>query len=159
MATIGDISGLETLQYDNVPLEPLTEGFVRRRKSGVIASGGDSGASVLRRKFFNTVHVLGVTYYLESRPQQDYIQAFINVTEGQKFIAYLTADRPILEPYVVQAVTDWEHSEVTYVDAKVSVTLEVFSTRNFATDQAIMNAYAIDGDDDHPLNTTGLRTL
>ena len=98
MATKGNVSDLDVLIYGGKPLVPLVSGFNRHRKSGVVRSNVSGGTTRQRKKYFNMPHVASVTFYLGSASAQDFIQSFINRNEGKKFICYLSADRPIVEP-------------------------------------------------------------
>ncbi len=128
MATSGDVSGLKTLQYGGVPLVPLVSGFNRIRRSGVIPSETIGGTTRQRKNRFYASHVANVSFHLSSVYMQDYMQSFINVTEGSKFICYLSADSSNVEPYVVQAIGKWDHVEVSAISGTVNCKFEIFST-------------------------------
>lgn len=147
MATKGDISDLDVLKFGGKPLVPLVSGFNRIRRSGVIRSDVAGGTTRQRKKYFNMPHVADVTFYLRSTAAQDYIQLFINKNEGKKFICHLAADRPIVEPYVVQAVNEWQHVEVSAVDGTVTCQFEIFSVRDECLDQFMFDLYPCMGDD------------
>lgn len=147
MATKGDISDLEVLQFSGKPLVPLVSGFNRVRRSGVTQSEVSGGTSRQRKKYFNMPHIADVVFYLRSTFLQDYIQSFINLNEGKKFICYLSADRPIVEPYVVQAVGEWQHPEVNAVEGTVTCQFEIFSTKVEVLDIFLQAEYAANGDD------------
>ena len=147
MATKGDISDLEILQYGGEPLVPLVSGFNRVRRSGVIQSEVSGGTSRQRKKYFNMPHIAEVVFYLKSPFLQDYIQSFINLSEGKKFICHLSADRPIVEPYVVQAVGEWQHPEVNAIEGTVTCQFEIFSTKVDVLDELLQAEYMVNGDD------------
>ena len=147
MATKGDVSDLDTLIFGGKPLVPLVSGFNRFRRSGVIRSKVSGGSTRQRKKNFNMPHIAEVTFYLRSPASQDYIQTFINRNEGKKFICHLSADRPIVEPYVVQAISDWQHIEVNVVTGTVTCQLEIFSTREECLDNFTYEFYQCMGDD------------
>ena len=147
MATKGDISDLETLVYGGKPVVPLVEGFTRTRQGGVVRSDVSGGASRQRKKYYGTTHLAQATFYLRSPAMQDYIQMFINANEGKRWICHLSADRPLVEPYVVQALTDWNHVEVNALRGTVTVQLEIFSARDQALDDIIFPMYQEIGDD------------
>lgn len=147
MATKGDISTLDVLQYGGVPLVPLVGSFNRFRKSGVIRSDVQGGLTRQRKKFYNQPYLADVTYRLDSPSMQDYIKIFFEENEGKKFIAYLTADRPIVEPYVVQVVSDWTDSYASAVDGDTTFTLEIQSVRCPELDEYLKCMYQTLGDD------------
>jgi len=147
MATKGDISDLNVLLYGGQPMVPLVEGFTRSRQSGVVRSDVAGGASRQRKKYFGTTHIASATFYLRSPAQMDYIQLFINNNEGKRWICHLAADRPLVEPYVVQALTDWNHVEVNALRGTVTVQLEIFSARNECLDETLGVLYPCIGDD------------
>ena len=147
MATKGDISDLETLVYGGKPVVPLVEGFTRTRQGGVVRSDVSGGASRQRKKYYGTTHLAQATFYLRSPAMQDYIQIFINANEGKRWICHLSADRPLVEPYVVQALTDWNHVEVNALRGTVTVQLEIFSARDECLDGIIYPLYQCIGDD------------
>lgn len=149
MATKGDISDLELLQYGTVPLVPLVSGFNRNRRSGVTRSEVAGGTTRQRKKYFNMPHIATVVFYLNSPGMQDYIQSFINLSEGKKFICHLSADRPIIEPYVVQAIGDWEHPDVNILKGTVTGQFEIFSTKVNVLDIFLQAEYAANGEDAH----------
>ncbi len=128
MATKGDISDLDTLRFNTIPIVPQVSGFNRLRKSGVVQSSAGGGARRQRKKFFNMPHEASASFYLRSVAVMDYMQSFINLNEGKKFICHLAADSAAVEPYVVQAISEWEFNEVNAVESMVSCQLEIFST-------------------------------
>lgn len=147
MATKGDISDLQVLQYGGVPMVPLVEGFTRTRQSGVVRSDVAGGASRQRKKYYGTTHLAQATFYLRSPAQMDFIQLFINANEGKRWICHLAADRPLVEPYVVQNLTDWNHVEVNALKGTVTVQLEIFSARDECLDEFLGIVYPCIGDD------------
>lgn len=147
MATKGDISDLNVLFYGGQPMVPLVEGFTRSRQSGVVRSDVAGGASRQRKKYFGTTHIASATFYLRSPAQMDYIQLFINNNEGKRWVCHLAADRPLVEPYVVQALTDWNHVEVNALRGTVTVQLEIFSARDECLDETLGVLYPCIGDD------------
>lgn len=147
MATKGDISDLETLVYGGKPVVPLVEGFTRTRQGGVVRSDVSGGASRQRKKYYGTTHLAQATFYLRSPAMQDYIQMFINANEGKRWVCHLSADRPLVEPYVVQALTDWNHVEVNALRGTVTVQLEIFSARDECLDGIVYPLYQCIGDD------------
>lgn len=158
MATKGDISDLDELFFGGKPIVPLVSGFSRTRRSGVIRSDVTGGSIRQRKKFFNMPHIADVSFYLRSAAAQDFIQAFINRNEGKKFICHLSADRPIVEPYVVQALGDWRHVEVNALNGTVSCQFEIFSTSELVLDQFSYDYYSHMGDDMYGI-ITGLSEI
>lgn len=149
MAINGDATGLETLMFGGKPIVPQVAqgGFSRVKQQGVIVSNVAGGAGRIRRKYHGGVHVANVTFYLETAQHQDFMELFLERNAGKRFICHLAADRPIIEPYVVQIVSDSTFSEVTAVDATVSMTLEVFSARDRQLDEWLAASYPVYGDD------------
>lgn len=147
MAIKGDVTGLDVLMFGQKPLVPLNSGFSRTRDSGVARSSSPGGASRLRKKYYGTTHLVNATFYLDSPAKQDFIQRFINRNEGKRFICHLAADRPIVEPYVVQAVSEWSHDDVSAIYGNVTVQLEVYSTSEPCLDEWFYNMYQCYGDD------------
>ena len=129
MATKGDISGLNVLMFGSKALVPLVAGFNRFRKSGVIQSSATGGARRQRKKYFNMVHEVNASFYLGTPAMIDYMNSFIDLNEGRKFICYLAADSSAVEPYVVQSISEWDFPELNAVEGTVSTVLEVFSTK------------------------------
>lgn len=146
MATKGDVSGLDELIYGGEPLVPLTGGFSRRRTVGAIQSDVNGGLTRQRKKFYNQSYTADVTYYLGTPEQQDFMKIFFERNEGKPFIAYLRADRPILEPYVVQVLGEWEDNYVSAVDATITFVLEIVSARDRELDDALFPLYQATGD-------------
>ena len=149
MSTKGDISDLDVLMFGGNALVPLVSGFNRFRRSGVVQSDVSGGASRQRKKYFNMPHVANASFDLPSPMAQDFMQSFINRNEGKKFICHLSADRPIVEPYVCQAVSEWQFSEVNAIYSTVNCQFEIFSTSDVCLDEFIYNSYACMGDDMH----------
>lgn len=145
MATKGDVSNLDTLIFGGEPMIPLVSGFSRSRKVGVVSSEVAGGTTRQRKKYFNQPHVANATFYLETAQQQDFIQLFFERNEGKYFICHLSADRPIVEPYVVQVLGEWDNSYVSMVDGTLSVTLEIVSARDTALDEFLWSVYPIIG--------------
>ncbi len=149
MATKGDVSDLDELIFGGDALVPLVSGFNRFRRSGVVQSNVSGGTTRQRKKYFNMPHVADVTFYLRSPMMQDFIQSFINRNEGKKFICHLSADRPIVEPYVCQSITEWQHVEVNAIEGTVTCQFEIFSTSEVCLDEFVYNSYACMGEDMH----------
>jgi len=147
MATKGDISGLDTLKFGSEYLIPQVAqgGYERYRKSGVVRSEAAGGATRQRKKYFGNTHVAEVTFYLETAQHQDFMEMFINRNEGKRFICHLSADRPVVEPYVVQIISECNFSDVDAKDAIVSMTLEIFSARDPVLDNYIFEMYSLYG--------------
>lgn len=145
MATKGDISGLDVLIFGGEPMIPQVAigGFSRYKKSGVVRSDASGGASRQRRKYFGTTHIADVTFYLETPVEQDYFELFIERNQGKRFICHLQADRPIVEPYVVQVVSEVNFSEVTAKDSTVSMTMEIYSVRDKDLDDWLYQMYPV----------------
>lgn len=149
MATKGDISDLDVLQFGGKPMIPQVAqgGFSRTRKSGVVRTDSAGGASRQRKKYFGTTHIAEVTFYLETAQQQDYMELFSVENEGKKFICHLSADRPLVEPYVVQIISDINFSETNAKDGIATMTLEIFPARDQVLDDWLYNYYQILGSD------------
>lgn len=149
MAINGDATGLETLMFGGKPIVPQVAqgGFSRVKQQGVIVSNVAGGASRIRRKYHGGVHVANVTFYLETAQHQDFMELFLERNAGKRFICHLAADRPIVEPYVVQIISDSTFSDVTAADATVSMTLEIFSARDRQLDEWLAASYPVYGDD------------
>lgn len=143
----GDTSDLDTLIYGGKPLVPLVSGFGRKRRSGVVRNSVQAGLSRQRKKFYGNVYEAQATFYLGSPGIQDYLKIFFERNEGKRFICYLSADRPIVEPYVVQVIGEWEDSDVTALDANLNVTLEIVSVRCQELDDFLYGTYNCIGDD------------
>lgn len=141
MATKGDISDLDELKFGGEYLVPLLNGFSRRRTSGIVQSDVRGGQTRQRKKFYNQSYTADATYRLDTPAHQDFIKVFFERNEGKQFVAYLRADRPILEPYVVQVVSNWEDDYVSAADATMTVTLEIFSARCVELDDFIFPMY------------------
>jgi len=160
MATKGDITGLAVLMFGGVPMIPQVAngGFSRYRKSGVISSDASGGAGRQRKKYFGNTHIAEVNFYLETAQQQDFMELFFNRNEGKRFICHLAADRPIVEPYVVQAISDARYSEVNAKESLCSVTLEIFSARDADLDEFLTEMYPVFGSDLYDI-LTGFRPI
>lgn len=145
MATKGDITGLPVLMFGGKPMVPQVAigGFSRYRKSGVVNSDASGGATRQRKKYFGGTHIAEVTFYLETAQQQDYLELFFSRNEGSRFICHLAADRPIVEPYVVQVITDVNYSDVNAQDAIASMTMEIFSARDVDLDDFLAEMYPV----------------
>lgn len=143
MATKGDISGLDVLIFGGEPMIPQVAigGFSRYKKSGVVRSDASGGASRQRRKYFGTTHIADVTFYLENQAEQDFFEMFIERNQGKRFICHLQADRPIVEPYVVQVISEVNFSEVTAIHSTASMTMEIYSVRDREADDLLFNLY------------------
>lgn len=143
MATKGDISDLEVLQFGGKPMIPQVAqgGFSRTRKSGVVRSDSAGGASRQRKKYFGTTHIADVTFYLETAQQQDYMELFTVMNEGKRFICHLVADRPLVEPYVVQITSEVSYSEVNAKESIATMTLEIFPARDPVLDEWLYDFY------------------
>lgn len=149
MATKGDISGLDVLQFGGKNMVPQVAqgGYERYRKSGVVRSDAAGGAMRQRKKYFGNTHIADVTFYLETAQQQDFFELFVTRNQGKKFICHLSADRPLVEPYVVQFIDEVNFSDVDAKDAIATTTLEVFSARDAVLDEYLFEQYQLYGSD------------
>ncbi len=147
MATKGDISGLDVLMYGGVPLIPLLNSYSGHRKSGLVQSNTLGGATKQRKKFYGTTYTYDASFFLDNKLMQDYVKSFFELNEGKKFICHLKADRPIVEPYVVQVTSDWEDPYCSEVDGKLTVTLEIFQARDRGMDEFLNYLYSNLGDE------------
>ncbi len=138
---------MEILEFEGEPIIPQVLGFSRVRKSGVIQNEASAGTRRQRKKFFNMPHEAEVSFYLGSPAMIDYMQTFINLTEGDEFICYLAADRPIIEPYLVQAVSEWSFPEVNALESTVTCVLEILTERETFLDQFLSDFYTTRGED------------
>lgn len=147
MTTKGDISSLDVLQFGGEPMIPLVSGYSRYRKSGVIGSDVEGGSTRQRKKYFNNPHIAAASFMLETPAAQDFIQMFFERNEGKYFVCHLAADRPLVEPYVVQVISDWVNDYVSMVDGKLTVTLEIVSARDTTLDDFMFDMYGVIGSD------------
>lgn len=144
MATKGDLTGLDTLIFGGEPMIPSVAvgGFSRYKKSGVIRSDTTGGASRQRRRYFGTTHIAEVTFYLETPAHQDFFELFVERNQGKRFICHLQADRPIVEPYVVQVISEVNFSEVDAISSQASMTMEIYSVRDREADDLMFALYS-----------------
>ena len=147
MATKGDVSTLDILQYGGKPLVPLVSGFSRYRRSGIVQSEVTGGRTRQRKKFYGNPYVAEATFRLPHPMMQDFIKSFFTRNEGKSFICNLSADRPIVEPYVVRVISDWQDNYVSALDADITVTLEIDSVRCNELDDFLYIMYACQGCD------------
>lgn len=154
MATKGDISTLDELKFGGEYFIPLLSSFSGSRNSGLIQTSAQGGASRQRKKYYGTTYSYEAKFFLDNQAMQDYFKIFFERNEGKKFICHVAADRPIVEPYVVQVTSDWQDDYRSMVDGLLSVTLEVFSVRYPALDETLFELYTSEGD-----NTTKVITL
>lgn len=147
MATKGDISDLDVLLFGGEPMIPLVDGFSRYRKSGIVSSDVDGGTTRQRKKYFNNPHIATASFMLETPAEQDFIQIFFERNEGKYFVCHLAADRPLIEPYVVQVISDWSNDYVSMVDGQLTVTLEIVSARDTILDGFMFDMYQNVGSD------------
>lgn len=145
MATKGDISGLDVLQFGGEPLVPLLQSYSGSRASGVTRSDLPGGASRQRKRYFGTTYLYEATFFLDTVQMQDYFRVFLQYNEGKRFICHLRADRPIVEPYVVQLGSDVTEDYMSQADGQVSMTLEVYSARDPELDEMLHYLYPVYG--------------
>ena len=153
MATKGDISTLDVLMFGGKPLVPLVSGFSRRRTSGVVNSDVAGGRTRQRKKFYGNAYTAQATFRLRTPQMQDFIKTFFERNEGKSFICNLSADRPIVEPYVVRVLGDWEDAYVSAIDADLTVTLEIDSVRCPELDDLLFTLYQCRGNDVYKIMT------
>lgn len=147
MATKGDISTLDVLSYGGVPWVPLISGFSRSKRTGVVSSDIMTGPTRQRRKFYNTVYDASASFWCETTQQQDFLQIFMRRNQGKYFVCHLSADRPIVEPYVVQVIGTWDETEINAIDSLVSVPIEIISVPDLELDDYLFDLYQTYGDD------------
>lgn len=162
MATKGDISGLDILQYGGKPMIPLVSGFSRNRRSGIVQSEVAGGRTRQRKKFYGNPYVAEATFFIQTPQQQDFLKIFFERNEGKTFVCNLSADRPIVEPYTVRVISDWQDTYVSAKDGQFTVTLEIDSVRCPELDTFLNAMYSCQGDDTYdilPIATEGVRAL
>lgn len=142
MATKGDVSGLEVLQFGGEPLIPLLQPFTGSKQSGVIRSDSPGGASRQRKRYFGTTYLYEATFFLDDIQMQDYFRMFLQYNEGKRFICHLRADRPVVEPYVIQIVSEVSEDYSSQSDGQVSMTIEVYSARDPELDETLRYLYS-----------------
>lgn len=144
MGVKGDVSTLDTLMFNGQPIIPQVaiNGYSYNKRSGIVASNVAGGATRQRKKYYGSVYVADVTFYCETLIIFDYINMFLQRNEGKYFICNLMADRPIVEPYVVQAVDVWKVSDVNSHDITVSTVLEIIPARNKELDELLVPLYS-----------------
>lgn len=92
-------------------------------------------------------HIAEVNFYLQDAQLQDFFELFVVNNEGKRFICHLVADRALVEPYVVQIISEVNYSEVNAHDAIASMTLEIFSARDAVLDDFLLTMYDLYGSD------------
>ena len=147
MAIKGDVTGLDVLQFGGKALIPLVSSYSGARKLGTIASQVPGGLTRQRKKYFNQPILKNASFLLETQQQQDYFKMFAYRNEGKPFICHLSAERPIVEPYVVQVVSDWDETFSSAVDGSFTVALEIVSVREPCLDDFLFPMYECVGDD------------
>ncbi|HFU0228944.1 TPA: hypothetical protein ACGTRQ_003542 [Vibrio parahaemolyticus] len=147
MATKGDVSGLDVLMFGGEPLIPMLSGLRTSRRSGVVQSESSGGMVRQRKKYYGNSYVAEATFMLKNLMAQDYMKSFSRKNEGKKFICYLRADRPLIEPYVVQVTSEWPDQLVSKKSASVTVTLEIDSVNCSKLDDILMALYQCLGND------------
>lgn len=146
MATSGDISGLDVLAFSGKPMVPRIA-MGRARVLGVIDSSANGGLTRQRKKYYNNPYIASAIFDLGTPAKQDFIETFFSRNEGKKFICYLMADRPIVEPYVVQVLGEWRTSGINAISSDLELTLEIVSVRCPELDEYLFNMYQCQGDD------------
>lgn len=146
MALKGDTSGLDTLHFGE-PIIPRANSFTGNRKNTVVTSSSTFGFSKQRRKYKGNVGLYNAVFLLDTPAMIDYFRVFIERNIGKKFICHLSYDRPCVEPYVVQAVSDYVESDITSQFLEVSVTLEIYGTRAECLDVWLFDHYTCLGND------------
>lgn len=141
MTTKGDISDLDVLEFGGKFIVPLNAGYSGGKTSGVVVSEQAGGANRIAKKYYGTTFQHKCSFFLETPFEQDYFRMFIEDNEGKRFICHLAADRPIVEPYVVQAIAEWDWSDITAISATVSTTLEIYSARDRELDALVKPLY------------------
>jgi len=147
MALKGDTSGLDELVYQGKPMTPLLDGFSGARRSGVVRSELPGGLTRQRKKYYNQPIVKNASFFLEDCAQQDFFMMFALRNEGKPFICHLRSGRPIIEPHVVQVVSDWDESYASMVDGRFDVQLEIIEVRDTCLDEFLFPMYQCLGSD------------
>lgn len=147
MATKGDISGLDVLAYGGVPKIPVMSGFTLAKRSGVVQSSSPGGMTRQRKKYYGNTYIAEAKFIFKSLAEQDYMRAFFQVNEGKKFICHLRADRPVIEPHVVQLLSEWPEGLISRKASSVTVTLEITRARCDSLDVFLNAMYSCHGDD------------
>lgn len=147
MATKGDISGLDVLVYGGVPMIPVMSGFTLATRSGVVQSNSPGGMTRQRKKYYGNSYVAEAKFIFKSLAEQDFMRSFFQSNEGKKFICHLRADRPVIEPHVVQLLSEWPESLISRKSSSITVTLEITRARCPSLDDFLKVMYGCNGDD------------
>lgn len=145
MAISGDISDLDVLMFGLKPMVPTVSGFGRSRNQGTIESDLPGGAVRQRKKYHNTTYSAQATFHLDDIFMQDYVKSFFVKNEGKRFVCHLSADRPVVEPYVVQVLGTWNDDYVSQADGLMTVNLEIYSARDSELDEFLNAVYPVAG--------------
>lgn len=147
MAIKGDVTGLEELVFGGEPMVPLVDGFSGARRSGIVQSNMTGGLTRQRKRFYNNPIVKSVSFFLETPQAQDYFSMFGYRNEGKKFICHVRGSRPIVEPHVVQIISEWEEVLATAVDGRYELEMEIIDVRNPCLDEFLLPMYQCTGID------------
>lgn len=147
MAIKGDVTGLDELIFKGEPMIPLVDDYSGYRRSGVVRSSMDGGLTRQRKKTYNNPLVYSVSFYLDTPQHQDYFAMFALRNEGKKFICHLRGSRPIVEPFVVQVISDWEEVLATAVDGRYQMEMEIIDVRDTCLDDFLFPMYQCAGED------------
>lgn len=146
MATKGDISDLDHFQMNGKYFIPRVN-MTSKKVSGVVQSDSVGGTTRQRKKWFNTPYVQNVEFYFDNMYERDFARVFFERNEGKYFIGYTNAERPIVEPYVMQFVGEWNETKITGVYSTLKIDIEVVSARDPALDDSLFYVYQSFGDD------------
>ena len=69
------------------------------------------------------------------------MELFTVMNEGKRFICHLVADRPLVEPYVVQITSEVNYSEINAKESIATMTLEIFPARDPVLDEWLYDFY------------------
>lgn len=149
MAVKGDVSDLDVLVYGGKPIVPQVAigGYSFNRRNGTVPSDVAGGATRQRKKYYGMPYQAGVTFYAETPSELDFLLAFMRRNEGKYFICHLIAERPIVEPYVVQVLGDWTFNDVDSKDSTMAVQLEIISARDDCMDEFLYTVGTCWGND------------
>jgi hypothetical protein len=137
MATKGDISDLDTLMFEGEPMVPLLD-YAIAQQSGVSPSTVGGGNTRQRKRYFSQPHRVNASFFLDNQNHQDYVRSFFRKNEGKYFICHTAADRPIVEPYVVQVIGSAKFGYTSKADGLVSVNLEIVTAPDQCMDDYIL---------------------
>lgn len=120
----GDVTELDVFQYAGKPILPQKDSYSVTLQGGVTSSDVTGGLPKQMVMTTNAPYRVNATYSMLDGGMAAFVENFINLNRGQKFVAYLLIASGEIEPFVVQVAETAQISKTGF-NGSISLSLDV----------------------------------